>query len=398
MNDLNSLYCRPLSSDERERLARGLADHRAGTAGQLMQRALEAEALRGLGTAAAPVAAFLEKLLALAATDREAFRRRIEHWTVTFYLQQILARRGREEDALRLADRLVDPPAAWDAHPKVSGLDAPVVPLAALGLPKDWAPPPAADDRAWLPLAESLARARATLEVLWPEVLAWARIMVPAYVDQGAPPDRNTHYSSSTGCGSPVFLGRATDAFRHAEDLVHELQHSRFYLLVPAAAFGSLSREDARYVSPYRTDPRPLRGLLLGVHAFLAVNELRLRALRSGRVGAVDRRTLLKTHRMNLFTFATLARHEAVAPEGAPLFAALGAALAGQHDEIEAAADDETKQRFDHGLVEHVARVRRASSALLENVSASYRDWAEIVALAAERGAAGGAGRVDRAS
>jgi hypothetical protein len=398
MNDLNSLYCRPLLADERERLARGLADHRAGIAAQLMHRAVEPAVLRGLGTAAAPMTAFLETLLALAATDREAFQRRIEHWTIGFYLQQILAHGRREDDALRLADRLADPPAVWDAHPKVSGLDAPVVPLAALALPKDWAPPPAADDRAWLPLAESLVRARATLEGLWPEVLAWARILVPAYVDQGAPPDRNTHYSSSTGCGSPVFLGRATDAFRHAEDLVHELQHSRFYLLVPAAAFGSLRREDARYVSPYRTDPRPLRGLLLGVHAFLAVNELRLRALRSGRAGAVDRRTLLKTHRMNLFTFATLAHHDVIAPEGAPLFAALGAAVAGQHDEIEAAADDETKQRFDHGLVEHVARVRRASSAPLENVSAAYRDWPEIVALAAEIGAEGGAAQVNRAS
>jgi hypothetical protein len=398
MKDLNSLYCQPLSLDDRQRLERALAEQRTAFVRALSDRAFAPEVQRRLGRAAAPLVGFLRRLLALVAGDPAEFRRVVEHGSTSFYLDQLVAGASDEEACLRMVERLSDAAFAWDRHPKAPGLEAPIVPLPAMGLSGEFQLPSAGKEGTCLPLAESLGLAAERFATLWPEIVVWARVMVPVYVDQGTPGDLNTHYSASTGCGSPIFFGRGVDPFRHAEDLVHELQHSRFLLLTPTRAFGSLSNREARFASAYRRDPRPLRGLLLGLHAFLGVNELRLRALRAGQSDAVDRRVLLKSHRANLFAFRTLARHDHIAPEGQALFAAFGAALAEQDEAIESAVTDEMKRTFDAGLAEHIAAAQQAAGAPLDNVAPEYRNWKAIVELAAEIGAGGRAWQVAHAS
>ncbi|SDT02241.1 HEXXH motif domain-containing protein [Actinoplanes derwentensis] len=67
-----------------------------------------------------------------------------------------------------------------------------------------------------------------------------------------------------------------------AVTLVHEFQHSKLSALLDLAVLTDPA-DDRRYFAPWRTDPRPLPGLLQGVYAFVGVADT-WRALR----GTVD--------------------------------------------------------------------------------------------------------------
>jgi uncharacterized protein len=74
-------------------------------------------------------------------------------------------------------------------------------------------------------------------------------------------------------------LSRPQSAGELAVTLVHEFQHSKLGVLldvVPLYTSGGAER----YFAPWRTDPRPIGGLIQGVYAFLAVADT-WRALRS---------------------------------------------------------------------------------------------------------------------
>ena len=57
------------------------------------------------------------------------------------------------------------------------------------------------------------------------------------------------------------------------EALIHEFQHNKLHALMQLGPILA-GDEDLRVASPVRPDPRPLRGVLLAVHAFLPVAEL----------------------------------------------------------------------------------------------------------------------------
>ena len=57
------------------------------------------------------------------------------------------------------------------------------------------------------------------------------------------------------------------------EALIHEFQHNKLHALLQLGPILA-GDEDLRVASPVRPDPRPLRGVLLAVHAFLPVAEL----------------------------------------------------------------------------------------------------------------------------
>jgi hypothetical protein len=88
------------------------------------------------------------------------------------------------------------------------------------------------------------------------------------------------------------------------------------------------------FTSPYRPDPRPLQGVHLGLHAFLAVTELRLRALRAGRFPATALRDLIDTHWRNLFALETILRHEELSNGGRHYYGTISHRLEEQDVEI----------------------------------------------------------------
>lgn len=66
-----------------------------------------------------------------------------------------------------------------------------------------------------------------------------------------------------------------------ASNLLHENAHKRFFAI--KRLFNALRNDGTeRLPSPWRMDPRPLRGILLGVHAFTIVAQFYYRAIHSG--------------------------------------------------------------------------------------------------------------------
>lgn len=92
-------------------------------------------------------------------------------------------------------------------------------------------------------------------------------------------PDPKKHVSStySTLPGA-VFLCHDEDPLLQAETLIHEARHDELNALDAASPMFDGPQPEARYLSPWRPDPRPLRGILLGAHAFLAVGRLLVEA------------------------------------------------------------------------------------------------------------------------
>lgn len=224
-------------------------------------------------------------------------------------------------------------------------------------------------EQSLLPVSESLAQAHSLLQKIWPEVLPWVGLLVPCFVEQESN-DENLRSSGSVGSGCPIYLSRVADPFLHAEDLVHELQHHRFLLLPLDRYFHRWSDRDPSFISPYRADPRPLSGLHLGLHAFLAVNELRLRARRW--TGCDDHAIgkLLETHRRNVFAFRTLMAHERFSVEGEVFYAKIWRILRDHHDAIEPLAGPSVVHEVEAALGKNRSRVM--SQGAMTNVNVSF--------------------------
>ncbi|MDX3228950.1 HEXXH motif domain-containing protein [Streptomyces sp. ME19-01-6] len=84
-------------------------------------------------------------------------------------------------------------------------------------------------------------------------------------------PARVEPFSASSpeayGC---VLLNPPTDSATLAASLIHEAQHVKLSALLDLVPLMHGGMEEIHY-APWRTDPRPLRGLLHGVYAFLGV-------------------------------------------------------------------------------------------------------------------------------
>lgn len=120
----------------------------------------------------------------------------------------------------------------------------------------------------------------AALNAVWPEacqeVTHLCRLLVP--VDRWSTRVNATHGSLLFAQMLTVNIGEPLD---HAEDLLHEAMHTKLWCL---SELTPLLENDGPclYRHPWRSDLRPLRGVLAGTHAFLAVLELYRRALASG--------------------------------------------------------------------------------------------------------------------
>jgi hypothetical protein len=236
----------------------------------------------------------------------------------------------------------------------------------------------------WLRPNYTLKMAQDLLATEWPAVLDWVEMSVPAFVDMGVPLDNYTHYSGSHGPGTPIFLSQidANDPLLHAEDLVHEVQHHRLFLFVEHSPFKCWNDLEQCYISPYRSDPRPLRGLIIGLHAFLTVNELRIKLLGEKTPPESHVFQMLNSHCQNLFTFRTLLEHEEFHNAGRQLFAEMGQVLVRQDALLQKMVTPEIQQRVD-GLISHHAQRVQQQITGIKNVEAKYQDWKEIVQIAA---------------
>jgi uncharacterized protein len=133
--------------------------------------------------------------------------------------------------------------------------------------------------------AEEIKLWQATFEESWRLLADWLpdraaelqvglRTLVPLVRDD------NTARSATLRHAFGVFgLTRPATAADFAVTMVHEFQHSKLSAVLDLTR---LTRPDdtGRYFAPWRTDPRPLPGLLQGVYAFVAVADT-WRALRA---------------------------------------------------------------------------------------------------------------------
>lgn len=233
-------------------------------------------------------------------------------------------------------------------------------------------------------LESSLTQAQEVIRRLWPEALEWAHTLVPAFVDLGTP-QINFRLSLSYEPGSPIFMSRVNNYLLHAEDIVHEIQHHRLHLFATPEHFKSWMDLSEIYISPYRTDPRHLRGLLLGVHAFLTVNELRKRRLLDGEKGSRSlTMAMAETHYENLYAFRTIMEHEQFGDVGRQLFKQMAHTIAEHHSVVKPFLTQEKdhEKAIEATICEHMAGVQEQASDL-RNAAPLYRNWDETARLAA---------------
>lgn len=236
----------------------------------------------------------------------------------------------------------------------------------------------------WNPLTlkESIAKAQVVIRNVWPEAFGWVETLIPAFVDMGAPPSKSMRFSSSYDPGSPIFMSRVDNHLAHAEDVLHEIQHHRLLLFADTPHFKCWRDFRQIYASPYRQDPRPLRGLIIGVHAFLTVNELKKRVHEQEGGSDSLHRDMTETHYMNLFAFRTILEHEEFGDYGKQLFGQMARALAEHHTFIRSVATPDMGDFAERKILDHIAVVEKQSSEI-QNTSPLYRNWDETARLAA---------------
>ena len=285
-----------------------------------------------------------------------------------------------------------EPPLETTSLPRCRAFDLPIYEPQMVGTGRQGACDPEAAKQEgngrgvvpWLSFDDSLEGAKAHLKTLWPEVISWIDVLVPGFVYLGVPPGPNQTLSSSYGSGSPICLSTVDHAFQQAENLAHELQHERLSLFLEPDDMPFWGDAEQCFVSPYRSDPRPLRGLFLGVHAFVAVNELRLRAL-AQEVDVPQKHThLIDSHYLNLFAYRTLIEHGTYRNNGRRWISEIAEALSSQHTRIEGLATTEQISRAQRQVAAHRDEVSRAG--VLRNTDDHYMSFDETVAMAPSPG------------
>lgn len=104
-----------------------------------------------------------------------------------------------------------------------------------------------------------------------PAVLAEAAALAPALLPIAAEPGVSRS-ASIPDVRSAIWLSPCDRPLVVAETLVHEASHLKYYLAEDAHPF-AVSPDSPRYAVPWRPDPRPIRTVLMGLHAWVRVME-----------------------------------------------------------------------------------------------------------------------------
>jgi HEXXH motif-containing protein len=133
---------------------------------------------------------------------------------------------------------------------------------------------PAAEIRLWRALfADAWQLLAENLPGRADELIAGLRTLVPLHTEEKAARSATIRHAFG------VFgLSRPPSAAEFAVTIVHEFQHSKLSALLDTVELTDPD-DRGRYFAPWRTDPRPLPGLLQGVYAFAGVADT-WRALR----------------------------------------------------------------------------------------------------------------------
>ena len=128
--------------------------------------------------------------------------------------------------------------------------------------------------------AASMREAFGLVEKYLPEIADEMRLLLHQIVPVGYFDERHLSASYAEAVGT-IYMSLHPNPLTMTEALVHEYQHNKlnvFLFFDPVLT----NREDELYTSPVRPDPRPLRGVLLAVHAFLPIARFYERLLASG--------------------------------------------------------------------------------------------------------------------
>lgn len=168
----------------------------------------------------------------------------------------------------------------------------------------------------------TLGEGQELLREVWPAAYATTRRFLHSAILQPTPGDHTTSITLDFLQGT--FIASCRDAVQVADALVHEGSHARLALLLRADPL-LLDDGEARHVSPWRPDARPLKGVLNGVHAFLNVALFYRRLVASRADLADEARHLYETQRDKVrAAWVTCAAHASPTPLGRLFLAELG--------------------------------------------------------------------------
>jgi len=134
--------------------------------------------------------------------------------------------------------------------------------------------------------ASSLRGAFELVEKFLPEIADEMRLVLQQVVPVGYFDERHLSASYAEAIGT-VYMSLHPNPLTMTEALVHEFQHNKLNAFLYFDAVLT-NREDELYASPVRPDPRPLRGVLLAVHAFLPIARFYERLIASGELASKD--------------------------------------------------------------------------------------------------------------
>lgn len=141
-----------------------------------------------------------------------------------------------------------------------------------------------------------LITAWALIEDVWPaladEIRLGIRTIVPV-VSPLAAVHRSASHHVAPGLVTMSFID---DPLVMAEAIVHEYHHQKLQALMAVDPLVAIQQDNAAHYSPWRPDPRPLRGLLHAVYTFIVIEEFYLRLLGSSSGAAIEPRVLQRIY------------------------------------------------------------------------------------------------------
>ncbi|MEE8519571.1 MAG: HEXXH motif-containing putative peptide modification protein, partial [Dehalococcoidia bacterium] len=126
-------------------------------------------------------------------------------------------------------------------------------------------------------LAKMIGKSLELIEAADPVLASRLKRMIRWYVPLSTPGPRTHNSMSVRGLQGVMFISEAYDDIRLAEAIVHEFYHTELYVFQEWQTLHRQVRNEVFY-SPWRSDPRPLVGLIHALYVFSGVADFIRRA------------------------------------------------------------------------------------------------------------------------